>query len=507
MFEGWSLLRRRISTGDETSPRTHASELGRPAGRVEHGERTEQVEREPGPAQLTGGGPLDTLGQQSESVRDRVNRMAERLDEMRSLSAEFGLIIGPLNDFVDQHAASRARLMEVEALLRRERELGSAARAELATLQVTSAKTFGDFQDALAALTEREEVLRRQDVQVTELRIRAADLKTHADSLDARLFAEADRSRGLAEDNAALRGEVALAEEASATSDRALAETRETLGLTEAEVSRLQALAESQSLKIAGLNRTVADLEPQLQMARSTAALVQGKYAVEQAARQKIEASRDAERAAHEMELASQAMKIDGLNAHVANTDRLIAHLRDQLHDKSEAHRASEKASRDATAERLSLERRLDAAQEAAARANAQLAEAQRVGTGLADRADMLAKAVAAKDQALDAANRKAANLLDRIEGLNARFALERSEFEATHRRTIEELQNERAERSLAHGALDIARRSRTALLAQYTELKRRTGAPDPRPSDEPRDEARAVDSNVMAFVPPDASA
>lgn len=491
MFEGWSLKRRQAPTGEVTRPQPAVS-----------GPDDE-------PVHLAAGGPLDALGQQSENVRDRVNRMATRLDELRSLSAEFDLIVGPLNGFVDQHAASRARLMEVEALLAREREIGAAVRAELGVLQLTSAKTFGDFQDALSALSDREEVVRRQDVQVTELRIRGADLKSHADSLEARLFVEADRAKALTDDNAALRGELARAEEARVASDRDLAETRETLGLTEAEASRLQALAESLSLRISGLSRTVADLEPQLQMARSTAALVQGKYAVEQAARQKSEAAREAERAAHEMELASQSMKIDGLNAHVVNTDKLIAHLRDQLHDKSEAFRAAEKASRDAAAERLSLERRLDSALEASARNTAQLGDAQRSGAELASRADMLAKALAAKDGAFDAANRKAASLLDRIESINARFALERSEFEATHRRTIEELQNERAERSLAHGALDIARRSRSSLLAQYTELKRRTGGADTRTNDDaPALEAgRPPDSNVMAFTPPEAGA
>ena len=495
MFEGWSLTKRQ-------TPREEAS-ARRSAAATEAGAR---------PAQLAGGGPLDALGQQSESVRDRVNRMAERLDEVRSLSAEFGLIVGPLNDFVDQHAASRARLMEVEALLARERDLASAVRAELGALQVNSAKTFGDFQDTLAALTDREETLRRQDVQLTELRIRVSDLKGHAESLDARLFAEADRAKALAEDNAGLRHELGASEEGRVAAERSLAEARETLGLTEAEASRLQALTETLSLKISGLNRTVADLEPQLQMARSTAALIQGRFAVEQAARQKSEAVRDAERAAHEMELASRSMKIDGLTANVANTDKLIAHLRDQLHDKSEAFRVSDKALRDATAERASLERRMESALEGSARSGAQLHEAQRAAVELGNRADMLSKAVAAKDQALDAANRKAATLLDRIESINARFALERSEFEATHRRMIEELQNERAERSLAHGALDIARKSRSSLLAQYTALKRRSGgAVDGAPLDDgtpPEAEAaRPADSNVMAFAPPDPGA
>ena len=265
-------------------------------------------------------------------------------------------------------------------------------------------------------------------------------------------------------------------------------------------------------MKIAGLNRVVADLEPQVQVAQSTAALLQGKFSNEQAARQKSESTRDAERAAHELELASQLLKLEGLNAHVVNVDKLVAHLREQLNDKSDAFRVAEKTLRDVVAEKLSLERRLESALEASTRTATQLQEAQRSTLDLDNRVDMLTKAMAAKDQALEASNRKAATLLDRIESINARFALERSEFEATHRRTIEELQNERAERSLAHGALDIARKSRASLLTQYTALKRRTGAaPDGRPFDETTglevEVARPLDSNVMAFVPPEAGA
>lgn len=489
MLEGWSLMKRR-SSRDEAEPRQAAAKDPR------------------GPAQLAGGGPLDALGQQSESVRERVNRMAERLDEIRSLSDEFGLIVGPLNDFVDQHAASRARLMELEALLAREREVSANARADYNALQVTSTKISNEYQDALAVLSDRDEVIRRQDVEVTELRIRVADLKSHADSLDARLFAEADRAKALADDNAALKQEVASAEDAGAAAERNLSETRERLGLTEAEASRLQALAETLSLKIAGLSRIAADLEPQLQVARSTAALAQDRYLVEQASRQKSEAALESARASHEMELASLSMKIDGLNAHVFNTDKLTAHLREQLHEKMEAFRVTEKALRDATADKVSVVRRLESAQEAAARTGAQLQNSQRANVDLSNRVDMLAKAVAAKDQAADAANRKSATLLDRIESINARFALERSEWEATHRRMIEELQNERAERSLAQGALDIARKSRSSLLAQYTALKRRAGAGEGRPMQDVHEleaeGSQPSDSNVMAFTPPE---
>jgi len=201
-------------------------------------------------------------------------------------------------------------------------------------------------------------------------------------------------------------------------------------------------------------------------------------------------------------------MKNDGLTAHVVNTDKLLAHVRDQLRDKSEALRLAEKTLKDSIAEKATLERRLDVALDATARTNAQSHDLQKMNAELKDRCDMLVKAVAAKDQILDSANRKSSSLLERIEQLNARFEQERSEFEVTHRRLIEELQNERAERSLAHGALDIARKSRSTVLAQYTALKRQTGTTGSRGVGEDEDVGskpdKPVASNVMAFNPPE---
>ena len=85
----------------------------------------------------------------------------------------------------------------------------------------------------------------------------------------------------------------------------------------------------------------------------------------------------------------------------------------------------------------------------------------------------MLSKALSAKEALLESANRKIANLSGRIEQINTRFEQERASLEVANRRLIEELQSEKAERSLAQGALDIARNSRSKLLTQYTALKR----------------------------------
>ena len=111
--------------------------------------------------------------------------------------------------------------------------------------------------------------------------------------------------------------------------------------------------------------------------------------------------------------------------------------------------------------------------QESANRHAAQTQDLQRVNLELRERCEMLTKAVRAKESLLDSSVRKAADLAARIDQMTARFEQERAQSEIAHRRLIEELQNEKSERSLAQGALDIARSSRSRLLAQYTALKR----------------------------------
>ena len=67
------------------------------------------------------------------------------------------------------------------------------------------------------------------------------------------------------------------------------------------------------------------------------------------------------------------------------------------------------------------------------------------------------------------------ASLSERIDQLTKRFEQERSTLEAANRRLTEELQNEKAERSLIQGALEIARESRTKIQKKYVALRKKT--------------------------------
>jgi crescentin len=168
-------------------------------------------------------------------------------------------------------------------------------------------------------------------------------------------------------------------------------------------------------------------------------------------------------------------VRVEGLTARVSATDRILTHARAQLLEKDEALKAAERALKEAAIERSKFERRLGAAQDEISRLSTQMEDLQKSRAELADRSDMLLKALSAKEAAVDSANNKAASLADRIDHLTKRFEQERTALETANRRLIEDLQGEKAERSLAQGALEIARESRFKLQKQYAALKQKS--------------------------------
>jgi crescentin len=162
---------------------------------------------------------------------------------------------------------------------------------------------------------------------------------------------------------------------------------------------------------------------------------------------------------------------------------------------------------KEASADRTTLERRVESLRADNGRLSTMLQEADKGRNEMEARCDMLVKALAAKDASLESVNSRAANLTDRVEALTLRFEQERMALEVANRRLIEELQNERAERTLAQGALDIARESRSALQRQNESLKRATrsrhgeAALDSAQEAAPRDDRP---SNVRPFTAPD---
>ena len=120
--------------------------------------------------------------------------------------------------------------------------------------------------------------------------------------------------------------------------------------------------------------------------------------------------------------------------------------------------------------------------------------ELQRSRIELQERVEMLDKAIAAKDFQIESADNKVASLSERIDQITKRFDQERNTLEAANRRLTEELQNEKAERSLIQGALEIARESRTKIQKKYISLRKKTRLDTPEDDNAPEEDADAAE-------------
>ena len=449
-------------------------------------------------------GALDSVGQKNELIRVRFANMIDRLEEIRSLKEDFALLSEPVSDLIRSYPQLQSRLLETEAVLRQETEMNQALRRELGDLGGQHARTSDDLNAAVSQLRKAESRVREQESYIEDLRLNVKDKEAIVGDLENQLAIETERARNITEENQALRLEAQEADQTVARAERELIETRERNGLLDHEVKRLQKVAEEQNYRLSSLTNRYGEVETQLEATRQRASELETKLMAEQVLRQRLETQIDSERSAHQTDLSSLDMKIEGLSSRLSATDKILAHTRDQLRDKNEALRGVERNLKETTIEKNTLDRRLEATQQEVERQVAMVNELQRSRIELQERVEMLNKAIAAKDFQIESSDNKVASLSERIDQFTKRFDQERSTLESANRRLTEELQNEKAERSLIQGALEIARESRTKIQKKYVALRKRTRL-DTQEDDPTLFDEDEIETNVRPLKSPDA--
>lgn len=454
---------------------------------------------------------FDAIGQRNELVRVRISQMMERLDDLKSLQADFSQILEPLAVVADELPQAKIRIAELEVLLAREQEYIRSVRRELAEVNTRAATSSNELAAATAELQRLETQLREREAETEELRVRIRDRTVAAENLERQLFAETEQVRTLTGENKSLRIEAQAADQAMTRAERELTDVTERLSLSEHDARRLQALAGEQAVRLSEAEARVGDLSQQLEVFRQRCRDLEAQLSAETAARERGEGQFEAELAANRAERANLSMKLDAASGRAATLEQLLAQVRSQLREREEIARSVDRTMKELHIEKTTLERRLEGLQGELNRQNERGTEIQRQRTEADGRADMLGKALAAKEAAMEQAQTRAAALADRMEHLSRRHEAEKAELQAANRRLVEELQNERSERALAQGALDIARETRASLQKQHETLKRAVRnlhGVDPATmtglaSTEGKSD-RAEESNVTPFAHPD---
>ncbi len=445
---------------------------------------------------------MDSIGQRDETVRQRIGGLLERLDDARSLHDEFAALIEPMIGISDELTRASKRNIELEANLHQERQMlgevrhealeGTRKLAELSALYSdTSARAStveSELKEALAALEEQRALTREK----------AASLE----NIERQLFVETEQRVALATEVKALRVEAGNSDTALSQAEHDIRGLREKVETVTDENRRLQQLSEDQAVELASVRARLDESESQWEADRDRLRRTQSELATERADRERFQTQYETEAAQHRNDRAGISAKFEAGNARIASMEQTLAQVHRQLRDKDEIIRANERAIKEATIARTTAERRLETLQTDADRQRERFSELQNQRAEASSRVEMLTKALAAKDLTIDQVNARNTQLAERADQLNARFEAARSEFETASRRLAEDLENERSERLLAQGALDIARESRAVLQKQHDALKR-AGRNWREPEDYDGTEPVEPESNVKPFKTP----
>jgi crescentin len=415
---------------------------------------------------------LDAVGQQNEAIRIRLNNLLERFDDVVALRTEFTAMLDPVAGLITEYPRLTAKLSEAEAALHLQKEAMSALRSEGKDYQARIERLTGDLVHLGADKKRLETQVAETEALAGEFRAKNKQLDLLVSDIENQLSAEIQRARAVSEENQALRQEAQEADQAATRFERDLAETREKLDLLEQENRALHKTVGEQSQGLVTQGNRLHELEQQLVASRHQVAALEERVAADLNLRQRLESQFEAERSAQQINTSALEMKVEGLTGRLAATEKILANARDQIRERNEVVRGSERSMREAIIERNALQRRLEAALQEIDRKTAQSADDQKSRADLADRTDILVKTVSAKEALLKDAENTIQALNQRVATLEERFEQDRGALETVNRRLVEELQTERSERSLAQGALEAARERVTELQTQFLTFK-----------------------------------
>lgn len=483
MTAPWDFLLRKRASADSSS-----------------GTASEAVDPQPQVAPAAAPTPaLQKVGERNELLHVRFSYMADRLEDLKSLSDDFHLLSKPIEELSTELPKAKARVLELEALLRRESEERARFQRELQQ----NAEKFSTLSNDYHVLFNRNKAM-EDDLDHVHASA-AADRSKLAETQ--KLLANADQQLATERENRqrldAEVGELSelLAERAAElqlTQEQAILHADRSATL-ERELERLQGAIDKQVMDRVDLQSRLNESDRQAQERQTRIAELQQKLEAEQAARQQREHAHDLTLSALSAEKASLVLRLEALTARVTSAEQVVGQSRHLISEKDAALRNSDSLVRNLEKQCEAAERQNANLEQRLAAKAAELSETQRSAESLVKRCDMLTKALSAKEVALTSALEKARARSERVEELTKEFELERAALEASHRRLVEELENERAERTLAQGALNIARESRASLQRLNESLKRANRSFQPMALDDPK---QSEPQSNVSFLP-----
>ena len=416
---------------------------------------------------------FDAIGQRNETLRNQLDGIAESFRDIENIRGQFEAIISPIARLLRDLEEARSNLEES-----RQRHASlSIAHDELQREQRATAKD----RDALVEQRDSLQIENRQlhhasrevESSLAEAQIAVNDGSLKIANLERSLEGAILRARGLEEANAAMRATLDDREKALTDVEQRRAFLSHQFELAEEEGRALRGQLEEQSHETSKMARLHAEVDAQRNEFARKASELEGQLALESGAHAKLRSTRQDESEAHRIHVGSLSGELSAARARAETAERLLAEARQELRDKLQEMRTSERRALDVEAHAQNqAKKQAELARELAA-AKQRLTEVEASRASLIEKSSGLAKAAKAGENALQRADEKIALLETRLaESANA-AQLQRAQFEAKLAQLGEQAQSESAARAYAEGALQSARRER---LSMQRELVARRG-------------------------------
>jgi crescentin len=400
------------------------------------------------------------VGGDNEVLRHLLMEVGRRVDGLDDLRETFGKLIGPLDQTLQNLERETFDNVNLRGTIEEAHSNYIALRNEFKELGHKLAVTERDCEQLRVALGASQQAVEVLESRKTELTTELEPARARLAELERQLARETAAGRLTREHNQSLTETATAAGKRIAELEGDIGTTREKLALREDESRSLQSSLDHLVGENSRLSRSLIDSEAAVEKMRLQIEQVQASLATAEAERHRLAAALDDAVDKWQIETNTLSTRLDAMSSRAVTAEKLLAEVRQSLLTRTEESTAAERKVVEATLARNLTDKKLEVVQNALATKERQFEELEQTRAKLVERANSLLKTVKLRDSALARAEQRMQTLTGRIADLEAEIEANRVAAAESMTGLKSELQNERAGRSVAEGALRKARLS-----------------------------------------------
>ncbi len=419
------------------------------------------------------------IGGENELLRNLLLDANAKAGELDAVKAAVARLVEPVSKALRAFETERAEKVGLQTVLNNTRTAYGKLRNEVAELEKRAAAAEQDGETLRRDLTAAQEAVRTAEAAKAAFAVETAARKAQIADLEGRLAQESGETKLAREENRRQSERLAAADKRIVTAESDLNSTRQRLLMTEDEKRAQQAALEKTSAESARIARKLAEMETAFIATQGRLRQAETNIAEANGEASRLQAALDEANERRELDVATQRVRFDTLQARTTASEKLLAEAHEHLVARAEEIRDYDHRNTELARERDALSARLADLEAGRIARESQFQELEQVRAALLERGSSLARAFSVKDAALARAEETIASLNDRVAGLEETLAAERESLEQGIEELTAALKREKMERAVAEGALESARKDFARLLRELMALQRNQNAAD----------------------------